>query len=86
MNLYTFGHYGNHVAMDECGWGVGLMVLFWIALLIVGILLAMRLSKQDIDQRNDTRVNPIDIAKERYAKGDISKSEYEQIHKDLAKK
>ena len=56
------------------------MIVFWgglIALIVWGII---RLTK-----RNDTtpRHNPLDIAKERYAKGEINKEEFEQIKKDL---
>ena len=66
------------------GWGIlwGIfMVLFWgglIALIIWGV---MRLSKKD--DGNETKSNALDIAKERYAKGEISKEEFEQIKQDL---
>lgn len=56
------------------------MLVFWgglIALIVWGII---RLTK-----RSDTTPthSPLDIAKERYAKGEINKEEFEQIKKDL---
>ncbi|MFC2025153.1 SHOCT domain-containing protein [Chloroflexota bacterium] len=57
------------------------MVLFWgglIALSIWGI-------KKLTDQGDSTpKRNPLDVAKERYAKGEISREEFEQLKKDLS--
>ncbi len=70
---------------DGMGWWMifgGLwMVIFWgglIALIIWGI---MKFSRRD-----DTtpKHNPLDVAKERYAKGEISREEFEQLKKDLS--
>ena len=49
-----------------------------IALVIWGIT---RFTKHD---RSTTRQSPMDIAKERYAKGEITKEQFEQIRKDLS--
>jgi putative membrane protein len=62
------------------GWWWVFGVVFWgglIALIVWGVA---RLTK-----RGDTasKRDPLDIAKERYAKGEISKKEFEQIKKDL---
>jgi putative membrane protein len=70
------------------GWGMmfwGLVMLaFWggiIALIVLGVKkLVERGSGSDITQKHD----PLDIAKERYARGDISREEFEQIKKDLS--
>jgi len=56
-------------------------VIFWgglIALIVWGIAKLVR--------RGDSspRHSPLDVAKERYAKGEISKGEFEQIKKDLS--
>ena len=56
------------------------MILFWgglIALIVWGIT--------KLTGRGDTtpRRNPIDVAKERYAGGEISREEFEQLKKDL---
>jgi putative membrane protein len=61
-----------------------LMLAFWggiIALIVWGVKkLVERGSGSDITQKHD----PLDIAKERYARGDISREEFEQIKKDLS--
>jgi len=69
---------------EGMGWwmvfGGAWVVIFWgglIALIVWGI---SRLSR-----RNDSpsKRDPLNIAKERYAKGEISKEEFEQLKKDL---
>ena len=67
------------------GWGWGLlgavwMLLFWgsiIALVVWGI---NRLSRAGDSSRSQT---PLDIAKNRYARGEISREEFEQLKRDL---
>ena len=57
------------------------MVIFWgglIALIVWGIA---KLSGRD---STTIRHNSLDIARERYAKGEISRKEFEQIRKDLS--
>ncbi len=56
------------------------VVIFWgglVALTIWGIT--------KLNRRNDSssKHDPLDIAKERYARGEISKKEFEQLKKDL---
>ena len=69
---------------DFGGWGMlfgGIwMFVFWgglIALIVWGIT---RLTRRD-----DSTVKhiPLEVAKERYARGEINKQEFEQIKKDL---
>jgi len=60
--------------------GIG-MLIFWggiIALVIWGV---SRLTKHG---HSATRNNPLDIARERYARGEINKEQFEQIKKDLS--
>ena len=61
------------------------MMIFWVvitALIAWGIIALVKrgTSTSDTPQKR----NPLDIAKERYAKGEISKEELEQIKKDLS--
>ncbi len=57
------------------------MVIFWgaiIALIVWGI--------KKLTERGGSTPgrNPLDVAKERYAKGEISREDFEQIKKDLS--
>ena len=70
---------------DGMGWwmlfGGVWMFIFWgavIALIVWGITKLTR-GGSSIPKRD-----PIDTAKERYAKGEIPKKEFEQIKKDLS--
>jgi len=58
------------------------MLVFWggiIALIVWGVT---RLTRHD---NNTVRSStPLDLAKERYARGEITKDQFEQIKKDLA--
>ena len=69
---------------DFGGWwmlfGGIFMLLFWggfIALIFWGI---NKFTKRESIIRN----NPLDLAKERYAKGEITKEQFEQIKNDLS--
>ncbi len=69
---------------DGFGWFgfAGLwMFLFWGALIAFGIWAVIRFSKRD---GSESKANHIEIAKERYAKDEISKEEFEQIKKTLS--
>ena len=69
---------------DFGGWwmlfGGMFMLVFWggfIALIVWGI---NKLARREGVIRN----NPIDLAKERYAKGEITKDQFEEIKNDLS--
>jgi len=62
-------------------WMVVWMVVFWgglIGLIVWGIIKLA--GRRDSAPKRD----PLNIAKERYAKGEISREEFEQIKKDLS--
>ena len=70
---------------DGMGWWMGfgsiLFVIFWgavVALFVWGI------RKTSEKGSSNGKTNPLDIAKERYAKGEISKEEFDNIKKDLS--
>jgi putative membrane protein len=64
-------------------WG-GWMIILWIV--IIGLIVwgAVALTRRGSAKSNaDEEKTPLDIAKERYAKGEISKQEFERIKKDI---
>ncbi len=65
------------------GFGVIWMVLFWGGLIALIVWITRKLSRSDTDVSYSKR-NSIDIARERYAKGEISREEFEQIRSDLS--
>lgn len=77
-------HYYYPGAQGFDGLGI-IMMLFWLALLVVLILFAVRLLKHsgDIGGSTNNRRDPLDIVKERYAKGEITKEQFEDLKKDL---
>jgi putative membrane protein len=74
---------------DGMGWwmvvGSIWMVLFWAVIVALVVWGARRLTERGGSGSGTTdRRDPLDIAKERYARGDISKEEFDQIKKDLS--
>lgn len=57
------------------------MILLWVGLIILLVWVVMKIVK---GSSNESKGDALDIARERYAKGEISKEEFEQIKKDLS--
>ena len=65
------------------------MFIFWI-LIIIGLIYLLNNGKLDnlfsgnnYDSYNNNRKDPIEIIKERYAKGEIDKEEYNEMMNNL---
>ena len=76
-------------AWGDWGWGPGFgwifMILFW-ALLIFGIVALAKwlFSAGGFGRGSDGSSRaPMDILKERYARGEINREQYEQMRRDL---
>jgi len=69
------------------GWGGGifmaLVCIVFVGLVICGIVMLARHGHMT-EHHSLTNKTPIDIAKERYAKGEITKEQFDQIKKDLS--
>ncbi|NLH46474.1 MAG: SHOCT domain-containing protein [Acholeplasmataceae bacterium] len=60
------------------------MFLFWLLIIVIGILLVRKLWWENSDnQVSKVSKTALEILKERYAKGEISKEEFEQMKKDI---
>ena len=75
MNWFGNGGYGM---MNGFGWIF--MILFWV---IIIFLFSRLFSSRSAGNSVDTYKSALDILKERYAKGEITKDEYEQMKQDL---
>jgi putative membrane protein len=80
---YDWG-WGMHPMWGVWGmWGIGMMffmLLFW-GLVIVGVVLGIRwLISQGKESRSDSA---LEILRQRYARGEINKDEFEGKKKDL---
>lgn len=82
------GAWGSGYGPGMMGWGFGgffgpiLMVLFWI-FVIVGAVYIVRYAFDA--KRNAHQESALDMAKKRYARGEISKEEFEALKQDLKK-
>jgi putative membrane protein len=77
--------WGGHPMWGMWGaWGLGMMLfmlVFW-ALVIVGLVLGLRwLATQGRESRSDAA---LDIPRQRYARGEINKDEFDTKKRDLS--
>lgn len=73
---------GSGMGMSGAIW----MIIFWLAIIVGGIwLLASIFPKMDSSSRDrfNPNDNPLTILKRRYARGELSKEEFEAIRRDL---
>ena len=79
--MYGYNNYGDWGAGSIMGWfGGGFMMFFFWALIIIFIVWVVR----EVGSKNlKSGSNALDILKERYAKGEIDKKEFEEKKKDL---
>lgn len=84
LPLYIAQYYnGYHNMMDGGDWGWGLlMMLFWVVVIVLVTVFVIR-GQRSHNGAGDTSGDALEIAKKRYAKGEISKEEFEQLKKDL---
>jgi len=62
------------------GLGILIMIIFWAGLIALITWIVVKLVRSG---QKTSSESPLDIAKTRYARGEITKKEFEQIKKDL---
>ncbi len=72
--------------MDGFGhfWGMGWGWFMGPVIIVLVIWIIVRTINQNNYQQKITEKTPLDILKERYARGEIDKKEYEEKRKDLS--
>lgn len=86
MATLTLGYCGGMIG----NYGYGMMgyggmffgLIFWI-IIIVGVYLLIKYLIEQNKARTGEEKSALDIAKERYAKGEITKEEFEEMKKRL---
>ena len=81
-----YGHMGGWEGghMMNYGYGYGGMFMWILVLIVLGV--AIYFIVQSVKSKNvsgEARETPLDILKKRYAKGDITKEEFDQMKKEL---
>lgn len=88
MNLTTAAQYYTHPVMDarDYGWGAGSVLLSFVffVVIIMAVIYIVRGHGYSHHHQESPAQTPLDIAKKRYAGGEITKAEFEQIKKDIA--
>ena len=74
---------GNHMDWDWGGGGAwfmfGMMAIFWVGVIALGWWAIASYNRR----HESARERPIDVARLRYARGEISAEEFERLKRDL---
>jgi putative membrane protein len=70
----------DHMSWWVPGFGWVFMALFWVLVILAIVALAKWLSS---NRNGGSTRRPLDILQERYARGEITREQYEQMRRDL---
>lgn len=80
-------YFAQGYGMDEMGHGYGDNVWGWLlmavmmTLVVLGVILLVRFASGNQSEANKS--NALDVLKHRYAKGEITKKQFDEIKKDI---
>ena len=73
------------------GFGMILMILFWVVIVLIAVWLVSRLFPQvtgftappSSGKRSEPTESPMEILKQRYARGELNRAEYDEMRHKL---
>lgn len=73
-------HYGPNMMWQGYGMMMGpfMMILFIAVIIVVGVLIFRWLGGHGVGPKTNSRENPVDILKTRFARGEIDKEEFDE--------
>lgn len=92
FTLLSFGCSHQRMGNSVNGWdhmmgygGFGGMFMWLIWILVAGVIIYFIFNRSKFSSKNDNSAteSPMDILKKRYARGEISKQQYDELKKDL---
>ncbi len=83
MKLTIFAHYYDQHMMESETWGFGFVIMVSLILAITLTVIYTAKSTNNKSSRQGSNIEPLDIAKSRYAKGEITKAQFDEMKKDL---
>ncbi len=63
--------------------GMGYGWFFWIIIVVIAIWGILQFTNRNQPYNNQTAETPLDILKKRYAKGEITKEQFEEMKRNL---
>lgn len=85
LSAGTMGGPGMMYGYGFWWWGI-IMMLFWVLVIVGGIWLVVSLLRQGRPAEvgpGPGRERPLDILRERYARGEITREQFEEMRRDL---
>lgn len=83
FNSMMGNYFGNSMMGYGYGWFGWIFMIIWWVLIIAGIAFFVKWIAGQSHTISDNKKTPLEILKERYAKGEIDKEEFEVKKKDL---
>jgi putative membrane protein len=76
---WGWGHYGHYGIRNLWYGGI---IMWLIFLIIIGVIIYFIINRDKLVKREGDET-PLEILKKRYAKGEITKEEFEKLKKDI---